>query len=82
MKSTFLAALMNFFFMGLGTLYIGKRKLFGLALTIGAIALTYVELSLKPVNMQLYMVMFSAVLFVNIFFAIDGWREANEVNKG
>jgi len=46
-KNPWIAAVLNFFFMGLGTLYIGRRKLTGLGLTLGAIALTYVELQLK-----------------------------------
>jgi len=37
-KNPWIAAVLNFFFMGLGTLYIGRRKLTGLGLTLGAIA--------------------------------------------
>lgn len=39
-KNPWIAAVLNFFFMGLGTLYIGRRKLTGLGLTLAAVALT------------------------------------------
>lgn len=82
MKHPWLAALLNFFFMGPGTLYVGQRKLFGAVLTLGAIALTYVELSIQTAAPSLYPVMFGTVLVMNTFFAIDGWREAKAVNQG
>lgn len=80
MKNPIVAATLNFFFMGPGTLYVGKRKALGLALTVAAIALTYVELSIKTAAPALYPVMFAAVFLANTFFAIDGYREAREVN--
>lgn len=82
MKHPWLAALLNFFFMGPGTVYVGQRKLFGAALTAGAIALTYVELNLPTQAPSLYPIMFGTVLVMNTFFALDGWREAKAVNDG
>jgi len=79
-KNPWVAALLNFFFMGPGTLYVGKRRLFGAALTLTAIALTYVELSVKEQAPALYPVMFAAVFLANTFFALDGYREAKELN--
>jgi hypothetical protein len=55
-------------------------KLFGLALTAGAVALTWVELSLQTQAPGLYPVMFATVFVLNTFFALDGWREALAVN--
>lgn len=81
MKHPWLAAILNFFFMGPGTLYVGQRKLFGAALTLGAVALTYVELSLQTQAPALYPVMFGTVFVMNTFFAIDGWREAKLLNE-
>lgn len=81
MKNPWIAAVLNFFFMGPGTLYNGRRKLFGAALTLGAIALTYVELQLKTAAPELYPIMFGTVLFVNLFFAIDGYQEAKMINE-
>lgn len=80
MKKPWLAAVLNFFFMGLGTLYVGKRKLFGLVLTLGSFSLSYIEMSLKDVNTDLYWQMFVTVLVVNIFFAMDGYQEAQTVS--
>ena len=50
MKRPWLAALLNFFFMGPGTLYVGQRKAFGAALTVSALVLTWVELGVKEAD--------------------------------
>ena len=78
-KMPWLAALLNFFLMGLGTAYNGRRVPLGLALTVGACLLTYVEQNLQGV---LYWVMFGAVLLNNTFLAIDGFSEAAAINAG
>lgn len=75
-KNPWIAAVLNFFFMGLGTLYIGRRKLTGIGLTLGAIVLTYVELQLQSAAPPLYPLMFGAVFVVNTVLAIDGYNEA------
>jgi hypothetical protein len=80
MKKPWLAALLNFFLMGAGTAYLGRRLAFGLALTAGAVLLTYVELSVKPLDATLYWLMFGAVFVMNTFFAVDALREAKEIN--
>lgn len=82
MKKPWLAALLNFFFMGPGTLYVGRRKAFGAALTVAAVALTWVELNVQVQAPALYPVMFAAVFLMNTFFAMDGWREAKAANEG
>ncbi len=79
MKNPWIAAVLNFFFMGLGTLYIGRRKALGIALTVGALALTYVEMNLKAGSPGLYPIMFGAVLLMNAFFAYDGYTKAKTV---
>ncbi len=81
MKNPWIAAVLNFFFMGPGTFYNGQRRAFGIALTVGAIALTYVELQLKVVAPELYPIMFGAVLLVNTFLAIDGYNEAKTISE-
>ena len=81
-KMPWLAALLNFFLMGLGTAYNGRRIPLGLALTVGAGLLTYVEQNLKAVAPNLYWIMFGAVMLNNIFLAIDGYSEANAINAG
>ncbi len=69
----------EFLFYGLGTLYIGRRKALGAALTVGALALTYVEMNLKAGSPALYPIMFGAVFLMNAFFAYDGFTEAKAV---
>ena len=80
MKQPWLAALLNFFLMGLGTAYNGRRIPLGLALTVGAGLLTYVEMSLQTAAPNLYWVMFGAVFLNNTFLAIDGFTEAKTIN--
>lgn len=75
-KNPWIAAVGNFFFMGLGTLYIGRRKLTGAGLTLAAIILTYVELQVKVAAPDLYTPMFAAVFIANTILAIDGYNEA------
>lgn len=75
-KNPWIAAVLNFFFMGLGTLYVGRRKLLGVGLTIAAIALTYVEMQLQTAAPALFPVMFAAVFIANTVLAIDGYNEA------
>ena len=75
-KNPWIAAVLNFFFMGLGTLYIGRRKLLGAGLTLAALVLTYVEMQVKGAAPALYPIMFGAVFVANTVLAIDGYNEA------
>ena len=79
-KNPIIAALLNFFFMGPGYIYLGKKVWLGVGFTLGAIALTYVELSIQSINTQLYGIMFAAVFLVNTCFAIDAFREAKKIS--
>ena len=79
MKNPWIAAIGNFFFMGLGTLYNGKRKALGLGLTIGAIVLSWLEFQVKAAAPSLYPIMFGTVFFMNCFFAYDGYTEAKSL---
>lgn len=79
-KNPVIAALLNFFFMGPGYIYLGKKIWLGIGFTIGAIALTYVELSIQAIDSRLYGIMFAAVFLVNTCFAIDAFREARQIN--
>ena len=80
MKKPWISAILNFFFMGLGYIYNGQKKILGLLFTVGAIGLTYVELSIQEPLPDLYIVMFASVLIVNTAFAIDGYKEAVSIN--
>lgn len=78
-KNPWIAGILNFFFMGLGYIYNGRRVWLGLGFTVGAIILTYVELQVKTQAPDLYWLMFGAVFLVNLCFAIDGYNEAKEI---
>lgn len=80
MKNPIISAVLNFFFMGLGTLYNGRRKLTGIGLTLAAIVLTYVEFGIQPLDSNLYWLMFAAVFVANTVLAIDGYQEAKQIN--
>ena len=76
MKNPWIAAVLNFVFMGAGTFYLGRRRALGAALTVGAIALTYIELNLQTAAPGLFPIMFAAVFLMNTLLAIDGYQEA------
>lgn len=90
MKKPWLAALLNFFFMGPGYIYNGKRMALGIGWTIAAILLTVVEqapiyageIKLQAVSPLAFGLMAGAVFLANTCFAIDGWREAKAINGG
>ncbi len=82
MKKPWLAAILNFFLMGAGTLYNGNRKALGIGLTIGALVLSWLEFQVRDVAPNLYAIMFGTVFFMNIFFAYDGYSEAKAINEG
>ena len=88
MKKPWLAALLNFFFMGPGYIYNGKRALLGVGWTIAALMLTAVEqapiyaggINLQAASPMAFGLMFVAVLLANTCFAVDGYREAKAIN--
>jgi hypothetical protein len=80
MKRPWLAAVLNFFLMGPGTIYNGRRRALGIGLTIGAIILSWLEFQLQGVAPSLYPIMFGTIFFMNIFFAYDGYTEAQAIN--
>ncbi len=87
-KRPWLAAVLNFFFMGPGYVYNGRRIGLGIGWTLAAIALTVVEqapvfsngTSLQSASPIAFGLMFVAVLVANTCFAIDGYREAKALN--
>lgn len=89
MKKPWLAAILNFFFMGPGYIYNGRRALLGVLWTVTAILLTVVEQgpvfdgkNLQTASPTAFALMFGAVFLGNICFAVDGWREAKAINAG
>ena len=88
MKNPIVAAALNFFFMGPGYIYNGKRALLGVGWTITAVLLTIVEqapiysggVGLKDVSPTAFGLMFIGVFLGNTLFAIDAFREAKAIN--
>ena len=81
-KKAWLAAVLNFFFVGAGYLYNGKRMALGAGLTLGGFGLTYVELGIQPLDTTLYAIMFAAVFLINTLLAVDAYKEAQGINSG
>ena len=75
-KQPWISAILNFFLMGPGYIYNGKRIGLGIGFTLCALVLTYVELQLQSSNPVLHKIMFAAVFILNTCFAIDGFKEA------
>ncbi len=90
MKKPWLSAILNFFLMGLGYLYNGKRIIPGILLTVAAIGLTYLEQfhtfsdgnTLENHDSTAFMVLFACVLVANTGLAIDAYQEAKAINAG
>ena len=74
MKRAVLAALLNFFFAGLGYVVLGERRLLGVGWTLAAVGLTYVELSIQTAAPAFYWPMFASVFLLNTCFAVDAYR--------
>jgi hypothetical protein len=80
MKNPWVAAVLNFLLFGGGTLYIGRRVLVGLLITIGGTMAQVVEITVSPpVNNSipsLWPFLFGGLVLAKIGLAIDGFREA------
>ena len=78
-KNPWIAGILNFFLLGAGTIYNGRRVLVGILLTIGAILSTYVELQLQAEGSSLYWIMFAGFFLLATACAIDGAKEAKSI---
>ena len=77
-KDPLIAALLNFFLIGLGYLYVGKRVWFGIGLIVWNILFTGIVLLNPGLDSPLIWLDSIALSFL---FAWDGWKTAEEVNK-
>jgi len=80
-KIAWLSALLNFFTLGVGTIYNGKRVFVGVCMFIGAGLATYVEFSIKTAAPELYNFMFAGFFLLGVGMAIDGYQEAKKQNS-
>ena len=81
-KNPWVAAILNFFLFGAGTLYVGRRMLPGLLLTLGGTAVQVLEISLSPPFVQpmwpQWPWLFAGLVLAKVGLAVDGYREARE----
>jgi hypothetical protein len=79
MKNKWLAAILNFFLFGAGTLYVGRRaKLPWLLVTIGGTAVQVLEIKESPPfdNWGLWPWFFIGLLVVKLGLAADAFQDA------
>lgn len=80
MKKPILAFILNFFLLGLGYVYNGKRKTVGTVLILGSLVAIYVELQLKSSASTLYAYHVMALFLFGSALGGDAYREAKSIN--
>jgi hypothetical protein len=84
LRNPWLVAILNYFFWGLGTLLLGKRRAVGALLLLGNVSLRYADVSLSPVGSlskaapQLWPFVVGGMFIASVGCAIDGYREAKD----
>lgn len=81
-KKPWLAAILNFFFLGAGYLYNGKRKIFG-SILLAASLVMFIDLAANKnatPNAVGSLGLFGALLTA-IAFSYDAYTEARSINK-
>jgi hypothetical protein len=82
-KNPWLAAILNFFLFGAGTLYVGRRMLVGLLITLGGNAAQLVEISVSPAGDSAipsrWPFLLGGLVLAKIGLAVDAYREAGDV---
>lgn len=82
-KNPILAAVLNFFLFGGGTLYVGRRVGFGVALTVGGTAAQVAEILMSPavynVAPSIWPFLLGGLVIMKLALAQDAYREAKEV---
>lgn len=79
MKNPWVAAILNFFLFGVGTLYVGRRaKSSAILLTLGGTAVQVLEIKMSPPfdNWSLWPWLFVGLVLVKLGLAIDGYQSA------
>ena len=79
-KNPWVAAILNFLTFGVGTIYVGRRPLVGVLLTIGGTMAQVVEITVSPpvrnAIPSLWPFLISGLVIAKVGLAIDGYREA------
>jgi hypothetical protein len=83
-KSPILAAILNFFLFGAGTLYVGRRVPLGLGLTVGGTMAQAAEIIISPpvrnLAPSIWPLLISGLVIMKITLAIDAYREAKDAS--
>ena len=83
-KNAWVAAILNFFLMGAGTMYVGKRPLVGFLILLGGAGARFVEMKTSPTFDHsipaLWPYLVGGLGVLQVALAIDGWREAKAVS--
>ncbi len=84
-KNPWVAAILNFLLFGGGTLYVGRRMLIGLLLTIGGTSAQVVEIIVSPplrnAIPSLWPFLFGGLVLLKLGLAVAGYREALEAAR-
>ena len=78
-KNPWIAGILNFFFLGLGTLYNGNRKFYGIIMTIGALMFAYMEQIKMGMEHPLFVLAFFTFFVMAIACAYDGYTEVKSM---
>jgi hypothetical protein len=80
-KNPWIAAILNFFFWGLGTLYVGRRMAVGGLMFATSLWATYVENFVVGSASPHFVPLFSVFFLVGTAMAIDGYQEAQSTGR-
>lgn len=80
-KKPWLAALLNFLIWGLGYLYVGKRKTFGVLFIIAFVLSFFIPDESLNFSAFDWIIVLIAYLLMAIAFAYDAYGTAQEVNE-
>ncbi len=82
-KNPVLAAFLNFLLFGGGTIYVGRRVGFGLALSVGGTAAQVAEIIISPpvrnLAPSIWPLLIGGLVIMKLALAADAYREAKEV---
>jgi len=83
-KKPWVAAILNLLFFGAGYIYNGKRIGFGFGLIAGWLLIRCGEIPIYLTNLVFYkwLIMFVGIVCLQLSFAIDGFKEAKQINEG
>ena len=79
-KNPVVAAVLNFFLFGGGTLYVGKRPVVGVIAMIGGSMAQGAEIAISPLvrasDAAVWPFLLGGLVILKVALAIDGYREA------